>query len=271
MKRFGLHIAFFSLLIGAFSFTTSSNKTETYIHIFRPEENVAIDESPIKTYSLSGEHLDLCNYNDLENLILAKAKAKSANAIKIHEIFHPDDNNSCYHVEASLYKLESLDKYTNEIVWKQGERLSWNDFRGRHRSHSQTVAITHSGILVNSEFYFEENRVIPKIHAVFDCKHSWVNPDHSTDEELLNHEQKHFDISEIFARKLRKKLSQQQLNTKNYEHTVKRLYNETFESLNKFQDKYDHETHHGIDKETQAKWNKIVSEELESLDDYSSN
>lgn len=271
MKISTIHMIIFSLILATLSFTTDDKKIESYIHIFRPEEDIQLTEEPISQLFLSGEHLNLCNYNDLENLIIAKAKAKNANVIKIHHVKRPSKSQNCFYVEASIYKIHALEKYTNEIIWRADERLTWNEFKGKYKKDRETIAITHSGILINSEFHIEQNRVIPKVHAVFDCHHSWVHPGHTEDGDLLNHEQKHFDISELYARKLRMSLSKVKLTTQNYDKVIKKLYNDNFESLNKFQDAYDDATHHGIDKNQQKIWDNLVEEELKKLDEYSNN
>jgi hypothetical protein len=87
------------------------------------------------------------------------------------------------------------------IAWDSATKLTWADFAGTADRSSPYNAVTISGILFkinpNSDGYSDS------IIAVFYRAESWVK---GRSESALIHEQGHFDISEIFARKLRKRL-----------------------------------------------------------------
>jgi hypothetical protein len=46
----------------------------------------------------------------------------------------------------------------------------------------------------------------------FDCKLSWVRPNQKYRTDLLEHEQGHFDLCEIYTRQLRKRLEDRRKN-----------------------------------------------------------
>ena len=106
------------------------------------------------------------------------------------------------------------------------------------------------------------------VQPSFNPKGSWVKEDDKND-FLLHHEQVHFDIYEVNARKLRRELQTKKLTTVNAESVVNRLI-EKYSELNiKVQERYDSETEHSIKTEKQEKWNAAIAEELEELSDYS--
>ena len=99
---------------------------------------------------------------------------------------------------------------------------------------------------------------------------SWIKPDKKND-ELLNHEQRHLDILEIYNRNGITEF--QKISSQEFDCTINSTDNEiekkvsgivmnffnTFEQEHKeFQDKYDLEVKHGIDKIKQKQWNDKI-------------
>src|SRR5579871_6965376 len=92
--------------------------------------------------------------------------------------------------------------YSQEtIAWDSATRLTWADFRGKADNNSSFSASTASGIVY--KFSMDGEGYSDSITAVFYPNESWVR---IRDDKYLIHEQGHFDITEIFARKLRKRL-----------------------------------------------------------------
>jgi hypothetical protein len=88
---------------------------------------------------------------------------------------------------------------------------------------------------------------------------------------LLGHEQLQFDIAEVFARKLRKEFAASKLHTGNVDEEAKGLYHKAMLEYHNFQQMFDIETHHGIEKDTQLKWERRITEELKHPIPSSSN
>jgi hypothetical protein len=82
--------------------------------------------------------------------------------------------------------------------------------------------------------------------------------------DLLEHEQAHFDLCEVYARRLRKRVEDS-----NYKLDIDNAIFEVFEAFKKRQKLYDQETNHSRNKEKQAEWLKIIANELSELDNYS--
>jgi len=92
------------------------------------------------------------------------------------------------------------------IPWSSSKQLSWKDFKGEP-TNERAAAITASGITYRfSTTDTNDNLEIDfKVITHFYPNKSWYNPS-LVNAEILEHEQRHFDISEIFARKMRKRL-----------------------------------------------------------------
>ena len=101
----------------------------------------------------------------------------------------------------------------------------------------------------------------------FNPKGSWVKKSDKTD-YLLKHEQTHFDIYEVNARKLREELQTKKLTPKNAQDVLNRLVDKYQELNIKTQERYDSETEHSIKEAKQKKWNDKIAAELEELSAY---
>src|SRR5690606_34579490 len=100
------------------------------------------------------------------------------------------------------------------------------------------------------------------VSAVFETT-SWTATD---DEYCLQHEQLHFDIGELYARKIRRLLN---LNRKSSKAQILGLVNEMIHSFNETQSQFDIDTSHGIYLERQQRWRDSVDLELDKLSFFS--
>lgn len=156
------------------------------------------------------------------------------------------------------------DKTEELIEWSAARRLSWADYKAKPDPQSDAAATTTSylGISYNinpSGFSF-------KITCRFSKTRSWGV--HKTD-YILSHEQGHFDISEIFARKLNKRMSEYRFNKRTYQKDLDAIYQEIINEKIEMQNQYDRETNHSINKEKQAEWLKNIRIKLNELDNWS--
>lgn len=149
------------------------------------------------------------------------------------------------------------------IEWDPDHRLSWEDFRGQPVEDSPAAAITASGISYFFSTYEDEQgkmgiRYTVKTHFYPDK--SWYHPDLG-DVIILSHEQLHFDISELFARKMRAQLGATKF-TRNVKEEVREIYRKINEELAAFQNRYDDETNYSRDREAQLIWNELIARAL---------
>src|SRR5262245_30641208 len=93
------------------------------------------------------------------------------------------------------------------IQWRSDYKLKWEDFLGKVDSLSTYGAV--SNVLIKFSFHNNDKDFTYKIYCAFNKRTSWVRI--PTCDGLI-HEQGHFDIGEIFARKLRQAVKLYKLN-----------------------------------------------------------
>ncbi len=157
---------------------------------------------------------------------------------------------------------------SEKIFWKEGG-LSWEDFKSSPLKSSSFHANTNAGISYSWSVKNENGIVALKYEVLsfFNPNGSWVKPE-SKNDYLLQHEQLHFDITELHARKLREKLSEIKISQLGKDpKTVLNKYYQTLERERALmQQKYDLETNHSLNKETEAKWQEYVKRELQKFE-----
>jgi hypothetical protein len=155
------------------------------------------------------------------------------------------------------------------IDWSETKRLSWSDFKSKPDPNSDAAASTTTYLGI--EYSFSNNTVSYKIACRFSKLKSWGL--HQTD-YILSHEQGHFDIAEIFARRLHKKMLEYKFNRKTYQHDLKKIYQEVLDEKEEWQNTYDEETRHSINRKKQAEWLEKIAEglnEYKAYADYNNN
>ncbi|MET0392292.1 MAG: DUF922 domain-containing protein [Chitinophagaceae bacterium] len=139
------------------------------------------------------------------------------------------------------------------VHWAAGQKLSWHDYKGRADRASGAAASTATYLGI--DYNFSPKGLTYSITCSFSRNRSWGL--HRTD-YILSHEQGHFDIAEIFARRLNMKISAYRINRPTCKEDLKKIYGETVREKEEMQDAYDRETNHSINKEKQAEWLKKI-------------
>jgi hypothetical protein len=154
----------------------------------------------------------------------------------------------------------------NVVEWIKDRKLNWEDFKGIPPSITETNASanTNCGFDVSAESNGNKELMAVRIKNIFYCDKSWVRMDKKHRLDLLEHEQAHFDLCEVYARRLRKRVEDS-----NYKLDIDNAIFEVFEAFKKRQKLYDQETNHSRNKEKQVEWLNIIAHELLELDNYS--
>ncbi|HMH33550.1 MAG TPA: DUF922 domain-containing protein [Puia sp.] len=149
------------------------------------------------------------------------------------------------------------------IDWSAGRRLTWNDFKATPPKNPSAAALTSTAIKIDFGYYNESLQF--HIRCRFDKEASWgkVKNDY-----VLAHEQGHFDIAEIFARKLNEALKNYKPDSENVRKDVNKIYQDLMNQYYERQDEYDRETNYSIDHKKQEEWLQKVADELRSLKDH---
>lgn len=148
------------------------------------------------------------------------------------------------------------------IAWSADRKLEWSDFKGSYLKTEWAAATTASSISYEFSSFEKEGRLYVdfKVGCEFYPNKSWYRPE-LCDSLILSHEQLHFDIAELHARKMRKRLAESQF-TKNIKDEVKTIYKAVIKELYILQNNYDHETNFSRNFEKQLIWNKRIAAAL---------
>lgn len=174
-----------------------------------------------------------------------------------------------YPENTRIPKLENfVSNQGDSILWSRDRKLSIDDFKAVPNYKEPYAARTGASILMNSETY--KDSIIIYINNKFVTNKSWVKKEqiHAL---LLEHEQGHFDISELGARNIRKELAN--YISKNKDLTIKfiySVYNEQIKQRDDLDNKYDNETNFSRDDEKQKEWTAKIDKMLNDLEAYSS-
>lgn len=198
------------------------------------------------------------------------ARQAGANIIKIIQHKTPDKWSSCHRLKAKIYKVTNPKLHETKIEWSLERKLTWEDFKGvpNLKENPDTLALTSSGFGYETGVgMFKKGEIF--VQSVFYTNQSWFVPEGETD-YVLRHEQIHFDITEIFSRKLRKELVEAKVTSTNFI-TAKPIFDRVFNEMRNRQKRYDQETVRGEKKETQEYWEAIIELELAKYEFYKSN
>ncbi|TMI96277.1 MAG: DUF922 domain-containing protein [Bacteroidetes bacterium] len=159
----------------------------------------------------------------------------------------------------ALFALPLLSKAQDDefVEWSPAKRLTWDDYLAKPSSSSDAAAITSTAL--GLEYHVRNNALTYKITCKFSKTRSWGK--YKTD-YILEHEQGHFDITEIFARKLENALREYDFNPKKFKSDLDQIYREIMGKKEELQNQYDVETDYSRNKEKQAEWLKKIQREL---------
>ena len=150
------------------------------------------------------------------------------------------------------------------FAWSATRRLAWSDFRGQPPGSGPEVAKTAYALFYAWKCRGEafEFRVI----AAFRPRQSWVKTIALTDTLLrrsaLRHEQTHFDLADVHARRMRRYFDDLAGACRKTDRELTQLAGRLITDEKAEQQRYDAETNHGLRSEDQAAWNADVARQL---------
>ncbi len=177
-----------------------------------------------------------------------------------------------YFIVFLLSSLNVFAQNVEKIYWVE-DGLSWKNFKAIPDEASKFDANTNAGLSF-SWGVKNNNGAIELTYEVisyFNPHLSWVKKE-SDNDYLLKHEQLHFDITELHARKLRKKLSEVDTRSllKDPKAVLTRIYQSVENERTSMQSKFDKESRHSLDKDGEARWRHFVKSELLRYEDVAS-
>ncbi|MBA3665521.1 MAG: DUF922 domain-containing protein [Bacteroidetes bacterium] len=171
--------------------------------------------------------------------------------------------NFCFILLLTLFSFQT-DK--NILLWEASRPLTWDDFKGKPERRFAAASTSYD--ILKSVSKKEDNSAVAMICAVFFKNQSWKKASWIND-AVLAHEQKHFDIVELYARKLRKKIKEAAFkNMTDLENRLEEMYDVNDKEMDKYQDLYDEETDGSMNGEQQRMWQNKIMKEIKDLDVY---
>ncbi len=144
------------------------------------------------------------------------------------------------------------------IEWNDTLKLSLADYKGGRTDTIQDVSSV-CGIYCIPQVLGDTASVT--IIAYFDRNKSWARKKRVTD-LLLEHEQGHFDLTEVFARKLKKRILAIRTNKRKFIKDIQELYESTWNDLQKQNKAYDKATDFSNVEFAQRTWQNYIKESL---------
>lgn len=154
----------------------------------------------------------------------------------------------------------------DKIYWTKDTQLTWNDFKEKPDTNTNYFAGTEWRIKVEHHVIQDSVKFI--ISTYFDKNLSWVKERRQAD-NVLQHEKGHFDIAEIFARKLRGTFAHYRFNNSTIDKDINLCFNNTLNECAQAQHQYDFETQHSCNLILQKFWQWRIYQCLVESNDYS--
>ncbi|MBT8254403.1 MAG: DUF922 domain-containing protein [Flavobacteriaceae bacterium] len=155
------------------------------------------------------------------------------------------------------------------LTWSSDYRLHWHDFKAVPKNQSDVIAVTASGLsfgFATTRYSTGEIEYDFDVKAHFYPEKSWYLKDLVND-VTLSHERLHFDITELHARKFRRRVQNTRFSS-NIDTEMESIHLAIEKELREMQKQYDQETSHSRLVEKQQKWNNHIKTELEKLNAY---
>jgi hypothetical protein len=156
------------------------------------------------------------------------------------------------------------------FAWSESRRLRWADFSGAAPAANGEGALTAYSIFYGVQCTGERFQFLAL--AGFLPHDSWVRAevlaDKAQSDRTLRHEQTHFDLTEVFARRLRKAFSDLYQPCRRPDGDLDALASQYLRQEKAEQLRYDEETRHGLAAPAQSTWTRQVASDLNALAAY---
>lgn len=152
-------------------------------------------------------------------------------------------------------------KDDKRFSWNENRKLSWNDFKGpvvTQNDESAAATCCSIGLTVDNDAAGEP---VINVYNSFYINKSWVKED-ARIESVLVHEQGHFDLCELYTRKLRTRVATIDLKSATAKEDLMNIYSALSDEYETRQQAYEQETAHGTIIHEQERWKEMIGNEL---------
>jgi len=178
-----------------------------------------------------------------------------------------------------LFVSQSQSQKSNYLAWNKERPLLWSDFKGVYEdtgtlAQAKTtykIEIEPLEVLVDESDNIQ-NYLDMDVETRFYPEKSWVQE--SSDlvvitDNLLQHEQLHFDIAELYARKMRYEFSKlKKAKIRDFD-AYQNVWTRLWKECRAVQKKFDFETNHGIEDAESIAWTVRIKEQLKTYEPFS--
>jgi hypothetical protein len=157
-----------------------------------------------------------------------------------------------------------LPKRNDLIDWSANRKLRWSDFKGKPYNMKAELAVTDYSISYTIHSFGDMLHI--SVRDCFSPQTSWTKD--TTRKLLLIHEQGHFDLVEIYARKMRQALRTVNFKFDSVNVQFNKIYTKYYDQLNNERDAYDVVTEYSMNLIEQKKFGMKIDSILKTLDAY---
>ena len=269
IKNFVQRVLLSILLLTPFSVFALSDTTITVIN---ETESIPDNLQPLSQQVFTGDDpAGDCSYFELMEKAKITARTLGANVVKINKRKERSQKVYCDELQVSFFKVDDISPLEKRFSWTTDRKLKWDDFKGNvpGGASNKTAAETSCGIAIETNTVNSRNPVKVYVFNTFLTSTSWVRTANKKD-HILEHEQCHFYICELYTRKMRERFSKAKMNVQNMQSVIRNIYNSTMNDYAARQQAYEQETQHGIVEDAQQRWMKKIAEELAETESWSS-
>lgn len=253
------------LLLSCTAFAQTSKPTKDIVVLFQ-EDSAPANSRPFVQLPFSGHSFDgACSYYELLQKAKDTAAKLQANLMKIVSKTPHSPQQKCDSITVDFYNISKPTLYENSFSWSKERPLTWDDFKGKQRQNAGSIVVAETncgialetslaGLLADAHIY---------VFNTFDKRASWVKPDKKLP-TILEHEQGHWDICELYTRELQQRFDALQIKGVLMSETINHIYEQVTKEYEATQQRYENETQHGQEAEQQAIWTNRIQEALEN-------
>ena len=206
-----------------------------------------------------------CNLRQVKRVAKKEAKDIGGNLLFITKHRKPNALlNPCHRLQGNIYTVPNPEDFEKEILWNSTRKLKVTDFKGVSED-KPFLAATNAYFGYATSVKNKENLVIVEVDTYFDCTTSYFK-NNKNRSLILDHEQIHFDITELYARKFTQRLQHEIKNYKDLIKKVERIGDEVHQELQLKQEAYDTDVQSNYSQ--QSYWDEWTENGLKNLAQY---
>jgi hypothetical protein len=157
--------------------------------------------------------------------------------------------------------IPTLARSQDTVYWRPSRPLTWADFQAPPVGSSPFASITTAGIGYNLSY--TEKAFHVTVYCYFLKSRSWTKS--TNRKSLLKHEQGHFDITELYARRLQKAFRVYRFHFDTVGEDLRGIFDRINKEKTATNARYDRETNFSINAPEQVRWSRKIRASLNTI------